>query len=89
MRIFVCMKTRLNLTIEDSLLFKIKSYAAQKQVSVSELVEDYFNNLTKPKPKKMNLIEFVKSMPKVELPYDDNVDLKKQYYEEKASKYGF
>lgn len=89
MRIFVGMKTRLNLTIEDSLLFKIKSYAAQKQVSVSELVEDYFNNLTKPKPKKMNLIEFVKSMPKVELPYDDNVDLKKQYYEEKASKYGF
>lgn len=89
MRIFVYMKTRLNLTIEESILTQIKAYAAEKQVSISELVEQYFARLTKPEKEKMNLIDFVKSMPKVELPYGDDVDLKKQYYEERASKYGF
>lgn len=82
------MKTRLNLTIEESLLSQIKLYAAEKHVSVSELVEQYFTRLAKP-AKKSNLIDLVKSLPKVDLPYEDDVDLKKQYYEERASKYGF
>ena len=82
------MKTRINLTIEEKLVYQIKEYAEEKNTSVSELVEQYFKRLTKPS-KKSNLIELVKSLPKVDLGYDDDVDLKKQYYEEKASKYGF
>lgn len=82
------MKTRINLTIEEKLVYQIKEYAEEKNTSVSELVEQYFKRLTKP-AKKSNLIELVKSLPKVDLGYDDDVDLKKQYYEEKASKYGF
>ena len=82
------MKTRINLTIEEKLIYQIKEYAEEKNTSVSELVEQYFKRLTKPS-KKSNLIELVKSLPKVDLGYDDDVDLKKQYYEEKASKYGF
>lgn len=82
------MKARLNLTIEEDLLSKIKIYAAEKRVSVSELVEQYFTSIAKP-AKKSNLIDLVKSLPKVDLGYDDDVDLKKQYYEERASKYGF
>ena len=81
------LKTRLNLTIEASLLSQIKLYAAQKHVSVSELVEQYFKRLAKP-PQKSNLIELVKlieSLPKPEIDFD----FKKQYYEERASKYGF
>lgn len=82
------MKTRINLTIEEKLIYQIKEYAEEKNTSVSELVEQYFKRLTKPS-KKSNLIELVKSLPKVDLGYDDDVDLKKQYYEERASKYGF
>ena len=82
------MKTRINLTIEEKLVYQIKEYAEEKNTSVSELVEQYFKRLTKP-AKKSNLIELVKSLPKVDLGYEDDVDFKKQYYEEKASKYGF
>lgn len=82
------MKTRINLTVEAKLIDQIKAYAEEKNTSVSELVERYFKRLTKP-VKKNNLIEYVKNLPKVDLGYADDVDLKKQYYEEKASKYGF
>lgn len=83
------MKTRLNLTIEDNLLQQAKAYAQKHQTSISKLVEESLNNLIKPRTNKKNLIDLVKSLPKVELPYDNDVDLKKQYYEERASKYGF
>ena len=82
------MKAKINLSIEEKLVYKIKAYAEEQHTSVSELVEEYFKKVVAP-PKKSNLIELVKSLPKVELPYPDDVDLKKQYYEENASKYGF
>ena len=40
------MKTKINLTIENETLRKIKLYALEHQVSVSSLVEDYFEKLT-------------------------------------------
>jgi DNA-directed RNA polymerase beta' subunit len=82
------MKAKINLSIEEKLVYKIKAYAEKQHTSVSELVEEYFRRVVE-KPEKNNLIEFVKSLPKVELPYPDDVDLKKQYYEENAAKYGF
>jgi transcription termination factor Rho len=82
------MKAKINLSIEEKLIYKIKAYAEEKHTSVSELVEEYFKRVVE-KPKKNDLIELVKSLPKVELPYADDIDFKKQYYEEKASKYGF
>ncbi|MBC8053516.1 MAG: hypothetical protein H7Y13_10675 [Sphingobacteriaceae bacterium] len=82
------MKAKINLSIEEKLVYKIKAYAEEQHTSVSELVEEYFKKVVEP-PKKSNLIELVKSLPKVELPYPDDVDLTKQYYEENASKYGF
>lgn len=86
---YICyMKTRINLTIEEKLVNQIKAYAEEKQTSVSELVEQYFKRLMKP-VKKDSLMDLVKSLPKVDLGYGDDIDLKKQYYEEKASKYGF
>ncbi len=80
------MKARLNLTIEEGVLARVKQYAAHKNVSLSELVEEYFSQIATPAPKS-DLIDFVKSLPKSDV-YDD-VDLKKQYFEENASKYGF
>jgi hypothetical protein len=85
---FYSMKTRLNLTIENALLSHVKEYAAAKEVSVSQIVEDYFESLVKPTTKRpTNIIELIDQLqtPKIE----DNIDLKKSYYEERTEKYGF
>lgn len=80
------MKTRLNLTIDETLLERIKRYAAIRQTSVSELVEAYFKNLTKPKSSK-TIIDLVDKLDKPSIP--QGKDLKKSFYEDQAEKYGF
>ncbi|MCF0059430.1 DUF6364 family protein [Dyadobacter sp. CY356] len=81
------MKTRLNLTIEDSLIQHVKEYAASKQISISQMVEDYFKNITQPSPKKESIIDIVEKLDSPILNKD--TDLKKIFYEEQAGKYGF
>ena len=44
------MKKRLNITIEENLLDKIKTYAGRNDKSISSLVEEHFESLVKPKP---------------------------------------
>jgi hypothetical protein len=83
------MKAKINLLIEEKLVYKIKAYAKEKHTSVSKLVEEYFKCVVEKPAKKNNLIDLIESLPKVDLPYTEDVDLKKQYYEENAAKYGF
>ncbi len=52
------MKGRLNLTIDGDLLEAMKVYASGKGMSVSELVENYFRNVTKPIQRK-NILDLV------------------------------
>jgi len=52
------MKERLNLTIDGALLEAMKAYAASKEMSVSELVESYFRNVTKPVERR-NILDMV------------------------------
>ena len=78
------MKARLNLTIEQTLLDQVKKFAAQKNTSVSELVEDYFKTITK--PKKQSLVDLIRSLPKPDI--DENFDWKEEYYKGKMKKYG-
>jgi len=78
MRIFVYMKTRLNITIEETLLEKVKVYATKQNSSVSQLVEDYFKTIIKPKKRK-TIIDLIESLPKPDI--DSDEDLKKEYYE--------
>lgn len=80
------MKARLNLTIEDSLLDNVKSYAAKQQQSVSELVEGYFKTITKPSKRK-NILHLVEKLEKPDIAGE--ADLKDLYYTENAKKYGF
>ena len=80
------MKERLNLTIDGELLYAMKAYAAKKEMSVSELVENYFRSVTKPVAKK-NILDLVRGLKKPAL--SDEVDLKELYYKERAAKYGF
>lgn len=76
------MKSRLNLTIDETLLHKVKGYATVQKTSVSELVENYFEHLTKPVGRK-NILELVDRLPKHKL--DPKQDLKKLYYENQTS----
>jgi hypothetical protein len=52
------MKERLNLTIDGTLLEAMKTYAASKEMSVSELVESYFRSVTKP-VQRNNILDLV------------------------------
>ncbi|MCE2995362.1 MAG: DUF6364 family protein [Cyclobacteriaceae bacterium] len=80
------MKVRINLTIENELLSKAKRYAASKKISVSELFEDYLNKVVQPSKRKTVL----EVLEKLEAPhFDSKKDLKREFYQEKAKKYGF
>jgi hypothetical protein len=80
------MKERLNLTIDGDLLDAMKNYAANKQMSVSELVENYFKTVTRPVRRK-NIIDLVDKLEKPAI--DSSADLKELFYKEQGKKYGF
>jgi hypothetical protein len=80
------MKARLNLTIDETLLSRIKSYSEIKKVSISELVEQYFYSISKPN-KQENIIDMVEKLSPPKL--DINLDLKEAFYLDQGSKYGF
>ncbi|RZK54778.1 MAG: hypothetical protein EOO91_15315 [Pedobacter sp.] len=83
------MKTKVNLTIEKETLKKVKIYAEEHKVSVSSMVEEYFEKLVKPEQEiKTSLFEIIDNLePKTDFPED--FDFKKEYHEAKAKKYGF
>lgn len=88
MRIFEIMKARVNLTIEQDLLAKIKEYANKEGKSISELVERFFEQMIKKKKEnEPDLFELMKNLPPIELP--ENFDYKEEYYKAKMKKYGF
>lgn len=64
----------------------MKAYAAGKNVSVSELVEEYFKSINRP-AKRKTIIDLVEKLPTPKI--DVSGDLKKQYYESQSGKYGF
>ena len=68
------MKERLNLTIDGALLEAIKVYAASRQTSVSELVEDYFQAVTREVPS--NTI--VDLMDRLERPTEERTNVVKK-----------
>ncbi len=80
------MKTRLNLTIDNSLLENMKGYAVKQQTSVSELVEGYFKTVTK-SSKRKNIIDLVEQLDKPVI--ENDADLKDLYYQAKSKKNGF
>jgi hypothetical protein len=73
------MKVRLNLTIEEGLLNKIKRHAASKQVSVSELVEEYFKTITQQREHN-NIIDLVERLPNHSVSPSQN--LKEGFYKD-------
>ncbi len=86
MRIFDIMKTRLNLTVEKTLLDRIKKYASKKNTSISELVESYFKSVLRP-TRRNNIIDMVEKLTKPDI--SEDVDLKKEFYHQEKKKHGF
>ncbi|TFF37543.1 DUF6364 family protein [Mucilaginibacter psychrotolerans] len=74
------MKSRLNLTIEESVIQRMKQYAEKQHTRVSDLVEDYFRNVTKPLKKK-SFMDIVDQLPQHDI--DAKADLKELYYQDK------
>lgn len=74
------MKSHLNLTIDDSLLKSTKRYAEKHRISLSELVEGYFKEVTKP-VKRKTFVDIVKELGDHNI--DPKADLKELYYQDK------
>lgn len=79
------MKAKLNLTIDETLLSRIKTYSESNKISISELVERYFYSISKP-ARQQNIIDMVEKLKPAK--FDVNADLKQGFYEEQAGKYG-
>ncbi|TVP50404.1 MAG: hypothetical protein EA341_07490 [Mongoliibacter sp.] len=86
------MKKRLNITVEEKLLTKIKKYAEAQDTSISSLVEEHFEKLLMPEnklSKKIGLVDFVKSLPPSKKEYPEDWNWKTEYRKAKESKYGY
>jgi hypothetical protein len=84
------MKKRLNITVKEDLIQKMKKYADLKETSISNLVEEHFEELLKSQsriPKEISLVEYVKALPKSKEDYPKDFDFKKEYYKTKAKEY--
>lgn len=82
------MKTRLNITIEQNVLEKVKVYAIKKQISVSKLIEDYFESIIKANSKRKPLLDMVDKLDPDPSIVAESYN-KESFYENKKSKYGF
>jgi hypothetical protein len=80
------MKSRLNITVDEALAEQAKRYAARHDISVSQLVEQYFRNLTRPAHKK-SILDLVRKLPKPAISVEG--DGKEAYYRQQKEKYGF
>ena len=82
------MKNKLNITIDKSLIIKMRQFAARNNTSVSGLVEEYFKKLvSRPSPKKENFLEIIARLPKPDANFEQ-VSVE-DYYKKREKKYGF
>jgi hypothetical protein len=82
------MKSRLNVTIDESLVEQAKHYAATNQTSLSSLIEDSLRKIvSRQQPKKQNVLDIIKTLPKP----TGNTEIysTENYLEENKTKYGF
>ncbi len=79
------MKTRVNLTIEKSVLAKAKQYAEEINESLSEIVENYLKGLEK-KRSSESLLDYIDQLDVPSMAAD--IDFTKDYHKAKSDKYG-
>lgn len=78
------MNTKLTLTIEKSVILKAKSYAKNTGRSLSDLIEQYLETLTKnePEPKMSPRLKSLVGAVKLPKGFDEEKELR-SYYEKK------
>lgn len=82
------MKSRLNITIDETLVEHAKHYAEMHHTSLSSLIEDSLRKIVgRQQPKKQNVFDILKSLPKPK--EDTEVYSTEHYFEENKPKYGF
>ena len=80
------MNTKLTLSVDKKIIEEIKSYAKKHQVSLSKMVENYFNYIvhkTKPDVKSSAIVEELTGI--INLPV--NFNEKEEYYNFLSEKY--
>ncbi|SDD81657.1 DUF6364 family protein [Niabella drilacis] len=83
------MKVRFNTTIDAQLLEAVKIVAVKQQMSVSQLIEDYFRTIVRRKPaRKKNLLDMVDRLTPNEAIIRQSME-KSAFYEDQQEKYGF
>lgn len=80
------MNTKLTLSLNKNIIEKAKDYAKNHKVSLSQLVENYLNSLTKKDEKNIKISPLVESLTGV-IPKDGITDDRKNYYDYLNQKY--
>ncbi len=79
------MNTKLTLNIDDTIIEEAKLYAKDNSVSLSKLIENYLQSLTKKKSDKVKISPLVESLTGVISP--ESNDYKKGYSDYLSKKY--
>ncbi|MBK8583391.1 MAG: hypothetical protein IPL86_16700 [Flavobacteriales bacterium] len=82
------MKTKLTLSLDESVIDQAKAYAAAQQTSLSRLIEEFLRTTSLKKPKaKVVVSEYVKSLA-TDAKLPKSYDLKREYAKHVAKRYG-
>ncbi len=80
------MNTKLTLNLNKNIIEGAKNYAKRHKVSLSKLIENYLNSLTKKEEKGIKVSPLVESLTGV-IPNETEPDYKKDYHDYLNEKY--
>jgi hypothetical protein len=80
------MNTKLTLYLDKNVIERAKEYAKRQEISLSQLIENYLNALTKNKSREEKISPLVESLTGV-IPPSNEGDDRKSYYDYLDKKY--
>jgi hypothetical protein len=83
--VYLGVKSKLNITIDEQVLRLVRQYAQEKDTSISAIVETHFKHITTA-PRNKSLLKIVDALPPSNI--KKNANLKALYYEERRRKNG-
>ena len=80
------MDTKLTIKLNENVISRAKNYAKQRKTSLSKMIENYLDVVSKPESEEIMITPLVKSLSGV-IRLPDNYDYKKDYAEFLTQKY--
>ena len=80
------MNTKLTLNLNKSIIESAKDYAKENSVSLSKLIENYLNSLTKKQQKEIKVSPLVESLTRI-IPSETSTKNNDDYYDYLSQKY--